>query len=97
MAWEIHVTDRPYHGMALMELWPELPVEDEGRLADVSLRHSFYTRVEAHRRWRRMMLQRTVARDRGKPFSPLLFFHKTHLLLADSHDAAAVPVLEALV
>ena len=27
---------------ALMELWPELPIEDEGRLADVSLRHSFY-------------------------------------------------------
>ena len=81
---------------ALMELWPELPVEDEGRLADVSLRHSFYTRVEAHRRWRRMMLQRKVARDQGRPFSPLLSFHQTHLLLADSHDATCVPTLEAL-
>ena len=80
---------------ALMELWPELPVEDEGRLADVSLRHSFYTRVEAHRRWRRVQQQRLVA-SLEKPYEPLLSFHKTHLLLVDSHDAASVRVLESL-
>ena len=52
---------------ALMELWPELPIEDEGRLADVSLRHSFYTRVEAHRRWRCTLQQRVSAREQGNP------------------------------
>lgn len=81
---------------ALMELWPELPVEDEGRLADVSLRHSFYTRVEAHRRWRRALQQRAAARGAGQPYRPLLAFHNTHLLLADAHDATSVRALEAL-
>ncbi len=82
---------------ALMELWPELPVEDEGRLADVSLRHSFYTRVEAHRKWRRMIEQRTDARNKQQPYLPLLTFHKNHLLLADSHSATSVKLLEDLV
>ena len=82
---------------ALMELWPELPVEDEGRLADVSLRHSFYTRVEAHRRWRCMLEKRTNARNKKQPFIPLHTFHKNHLLLADSHSATSVKLLEDLV
>ena len=77
---------------ALMELWPELPVEDEGRLADVSLRHSFYTRVEAHRRWRCIMAQR----NKEEAFKPLLTFHKNHLLLIDSHNPTVVSVLESL-
>ena len=81
---------------ALMELWPELPVEDEGRLADVSLRHSFYTRVEAHCQWRRIMQKRIVACDEGQPYKPLLTFHKNHILLADSHNPAFVPALENL-
>ncbi len=78
---------------ALMELWPELPVEDEGRLADVSLRHSFYTRVEAHRRWRCVMAQRNKEKQ---AFKSLLTFHKNHLLLIDSHNPTVVSALESL-
>ena len=78
---------------ALMELWPELPVEDEGRLADVSLRHSFYTRVEAHRKWRRMLKKRSDE----KPYLPLFTFHKNHLLLADSHNSSSVQILEDII
>lgn len=79
---------------ALMELWPELPIEDEGRLADVSLRHSFYTRVEAHRRWRRVLQQRLSVEEKGKAYEPLITFHNNHLLLADSHDSSSVASLE---
>ena len=82
---------------ALMELWPELPIEDEGRLADVSLRHSFYTRVEAHRRWRCTLQQRASAREQGNPYRPLITFHNNHLLLADSHDSSSVVYLEAII
>ena len=82
---------------ALMELWPELPIEDEGRLADVSLRHSFYTRVEAHRRWRCTLQQRVSAREQGNPYRPLITFHNNHLLLADSHDSSSVVYLEAII
>jgi len=81
---------------ALMELWPELPVEDEGRLADVSLRHSFFTRVEAHRCWRKMLQQRVIHCDAENRYRPLISFHKAHLLLADSHDATSVKELEDL-
>ena len=82
---------------ALMELWPELPIEDEGRLADVSLRHSFYTRVEAHRRWRCTLQQRVSAVEQGNPYRPLITFHNNHLLLADSHDSSSVVYLEAII
>lgn len=78
---------------ALMELWPELPVEDEGRLADVSLRHSFYTRVEAHRQWRRMLEK---PNDK-QPYLPLQTFHKNHLLLVDSHNPNSVKELQDLI
>ncbi len=82
---------------ALMELWPELPVEDEGRLADVSLRHSFYTRVEAHRRWRRMLEKRSRVRNNNQSYFALETFHKNHLLLADSHNASSVQTLQNII
>ena len=39
---------------ALVERWPMLPVEEEGRLNDPVLRENFFERVFAHRRWRRL-------------------------------------------
>jgi uncharacterized protein YbgA (DUF1722 family)/uncharacterized protein YbbK (DUF523 family) len=38
---------------ALTESLPHLPVEEEGRLNDPTLRERFFDRVFAHRRWRR--------------------------------------------
>ena len=91
-------TGKPQAGMfakALMELWPELPIEDEGRLTDVTLRSSFLTRVEAHKRWRRAQHRRTSST--ATPFEPLVEFHAEHALLLAAHDAAAARELGELV
>ena len=64
---------------AVMEAWPLLPCEEEGRLNDPSLRESFVERVFAHDRWRRMM---------AEGFTParLVAFHARHKLLLLSHS-----------
>ena len=64
---------------AVMEAWPLLPCEEEGRLNDAPLRESFVERVFAHDRWRRMM---------AEGFTParLVAFHARHKLLLLSHS-----------
>jgi uncharacterized protein YbgA (DUF1722 family)/uncharacterized protein YbbK (DUF523 family) len=39
----------------VLERWPNLPVEDEGRLQDTGLRENFIVRVFTYHRWRRML------------------------------------------
>jgi uncharacterized protein YbgA (DUF1722 family)/uncharacterized protein YbbK (DUF523 family) len=64
---------------AFMERFPDLPVEEEGRLQDLELRENFIERLFAVRRW-----QDFVARDGS--LGGLVEFHATHKLLLMSHS-----------
>src|SRR5213080_4108615 len=75
---------------ALMERLPLLPVEDEGRLRDATLRARFIGRVLAYARWK-------AALAAGMTRSRLLAFHTAHELLLRAHDPAACRRLGALV
>ncbi len=44
-------TGRGLFAAALLDRFPELPVEEEGRLQDMTLRENFIERVFAHHRW----------------------------------------------
>lgn len=85
------------YAKALMEMWPELPIEDEGRLQDVMLKASFLTRSAAHQRWRRAMAARAPARAEGAPWAPLLRFHARNALLVEAHAPEHMPELLAIV
>lgn len=64
---------------AVMDAYPLLPCEEEGRLNDPTLRESFVERVFALDRWRRTM---------AEGFTPgrLVSFHTRHKLLLLSHS-----------
>lgn len=64
---------------AVMDAWPLLPCEEEGRLNDPSLRESFVERVFALDRWRRTMAD-------GCTPARLVEFHTRHKLLLLSHS-----------
>jgi uncharacterized protein YbgA (DUF1722 family) len=63
-----------------MDHFPLLPVEDEGRLHDPSLRENFIERVFTMKRWRDA--SRAVRHSRGA----LVQFHTKHKLLILSHS-----------
>jgi uncharacterized protein YbgA (DUF1722 family)/uncharacterized protein YbbK (DUF523 family) len=63
----------------LMQNFPSLPVEEEGRLGDPVLRESFVKRVFIYRRWREMV-------DAGLDRAALTDFHARHKLILYSHD-----------
>jgi len=75
---------------ALIERFPHLPVEEEGRLGDARLRENFVVRVFAYRRLRRLFASRWSA---GK----LVAFHTAHKLLLLAHVPAAYSRLGRLV
>ncbi|MCC2604399.1 YbgA family protein [Planctobacterium marinum] len=62
---------------ALKQAFPDLPVEEDGRLNDQGLRESFFTRVEAYARFRQLVLENMQP-------SSLIEFHTCYkyLLLA---------------
>ena len=66
---------------ALMQRFPHLPVEEEGRLQDPRLRENFVTRVFAYQRWGQMAEQQITR-------AGLQQFHARHkfLLVAHSQD-----------
>jgi len=64
---------------AFMEHFPDLPVEDEGRLQDPGLRENFIERLFAMKRW-----QGFVAADGS--VGGLVAFHASHKLLIMSHS-----------
>jgi len=66
----------------LMERWPALPVEEEGRLNDPRLRENFIERVFGRNRWRNLV-RRGISRRR------LVQFHTAHKLLLRAHNEAA--------
>jgi uncharacterized protein YbgA (DUF1722 family) len=75
---------------ALMERWPHLPVEEEGRLNDPALRENFIERIFTRNRWR-TLVRRGVTRRR------LVEFHTAHKLLLRSHSEAGYARLGRLV
>lgn len=66
----------------LMEAFPHLPVEEEGRLHDHRLRENFVSRVFAHYRWQQLI-------KTGLTRARLIQFHQAHkyLLMAHNQDA----------
>ncbi len=64
---------------ALLDRFPLLPVEEEGRLHDLPLRENFVERIFCYRRWRDLV---TGGLTRGK----LVAFHTAHKLLLLAHS-----------
>jgi len=75
---------------AFTQKFPNLPVEDEGRLNDPGLRESFIERVFVYWRWRRLLA-------RGASADDLVRFHTEHKLLVMAHSHAAVSTLGRIV
>lgn len=64
---------------ALMDLLPNLPVEEEGRLNDKPLRENFLSRVYAYYRWRALVHE-------GASPGALVEFHTGHKMLLLAHS-----------
>ena len=76
---------------ALKSAWPNLPVEEEGRLNDSRLRENFICRVFTYDRWRRLLEgDSRTARDPCRRPQPadLVDFHSRHKLLLIAYDPA---------
>jgi len=74
----------------LMETYPLLPVEEEGRLSDARLRDNFITRVFAYRRLRALEESGARAKD-------IVAFHAAHKFLLLAHSPADYARLGRLV
>ncbi len=75
---------------ALLRHFPNLPVEEEGRLSDPRLRENFIERVFAYRRLRTLFAARWKIGD-------LVAFHTAHKLLLMAHSPQAYASLGRLV
>ncbi len=75
---------------ALIEAFPHLPIEDEGRLNDPALRENFVERIFAYRRLRDLFESRWTVGD-------LVRFHTAHKLVLLAHSATAYTALGRLV
>lgn len=74
---------------AVMDAYPLLPVEDDGRLHDMPLRENFIERIFVFKRWQDMCRQ-------SKTIKNLLDFHTKHKLLIMAHSPAKLKELGAL-
>ncbi|WP_428264239.1 YbgA family protein [Haliangium sp.] len=74
----------------LMERFPSLPVEEEGRLCDPALREAFLDAVFAYARWRTLATQAVQPRA-------LVDFHRRNKLLLRVHSPAETIALGRLV
>ena len=75
---------------AFMEHFPLLPIEEEGRLHDPSLRENFIERIFTLRRWRESLA-------RGENRGTLVDFHTRHKLLILSHSPKHYQIMGKLV
>lgn len=66
----------------LMERYPQLPVEDEGRLNDPVLRENFINRVFVYHHWQQLL-------GEGVTPAKLIDFHARHKYLVMAHSQAA--------
>jgi uncharacterized protein YbgA (DUF1722 family)/uncharacterized protein YbbK (DUF523 family) len=83
-------TGRGLFAEALMRRFPDLPVEEEGRLGDMKLRENFVQRVFAYHRLKGFFARRFS-------LGGLVAFHTAHKLLLMSHSPAAYQSLGRLV
>jgi uncharacterized protein YbgA (DUF1722 family) len=70
--------------------FPQLPVEEEGRLNDPKLRETFIEQIFTLKRWREMLAQ-------GLSMKNLIDFHSRHKLLMLSHCPANARIMGKLV
>jgi uncharacterized protein YbgA (DUF1722 family)/uncharacterized protein YbbK (DUF523 family) len=75
---------------ALLERFPHLPVEEEGRLSDPRLRENFIERVFAYRRLRDLFARGWTTQD-------LIRFHTAHKMALLAHSTTAYRALGRLV
>lgn len=75
-------TGRGAFAAGVLERWPNLPVEEEGRLNDPVLRENFIERIFVYRRWRAL-------RGAGMTAGALVDFHTNHKLVVMAHNQAA--------
>lgn len=75
---------------SLMDHWPELPVEEEGRLNDPVLRENFIERVFTYRRWQDLAAA-------GLTAAGIVDFHTRHKLMIMAHSQQAYRDLGRLV
>jgi uncharacterized protein YbgA (DUF1722 family)/uncharacterized protein YbbK (DUF523 family) len=83
-------TGRGLFAEALLERFPTLPVEEEGRLGDARIRENFIKRVFAFHRLRRFF-------DARWNVGGLIAFHTAHKLLIMAHSPAAYARIGRLV
>ncbi|MBA6414520.1 DUF1722 domain-containing protein [Colwellia sp. 6M3] len=69
------------YAQKLMENYPNLPVEEEGRLGDAILRENFIQRVFIYARWQKLALE-------GLSLQTLNRFHAQHKYIFMSHNQA---------
>jgi uncharacterized protein YbgA (DUF1722 family) len=81
---------RGLYAEALLERWPHLPVEEEGRLQDDALRENFLERVVAYRRVQDVFQGRWTMGD-------LVAFHTAHKLAVLAHTTEGYRRLGRLV
>jgi len=72
----------------LMRNFPDLPVEEEGRLEDPVLRENFIQRVYIYSRWQKLMAQAVSMKS-------LTLFHAQHKYIYMSHDQSMTKKLGA--
>jgi uncharacterized protein YbgA (DUF1722 family) len=70
------------YARVILDKWPLLPVEEEGRLNDPVLRENFINRVFVYRRWQDLI-------GRGLTASRLIEFHSDHKYMVMAHSQAA--------
>ena len=75
---------------ALMDHWPSLPLEEEGRLNDSVLREHFVERIYGNFRWRKLV-------ESKKTMGALVQFHTDHKMLLLSHSTECYRALGLIV
>jgi uncharacterized protein YbgA (DUF1722 family) len=75
---------------AFVEQFPLIPVEEEGRLCDLTLRENFIERVFCYRRWRNLV-QSGVTRE------ALARFHRIHTDVLMAHSPQQCAILDRLI
>src|SRR3990172_1720713 len=73
-----------------MRHFPLLPVEDDGRLRDPSVRENFIERIFVYKRWHDSIRE-------GSSMKDLVSFHTDHKLLIMSHSPRHYAMLGRLV
>lgn len=78
------------YAQAVMRRWPDLPVEEDGRLNDANLRENFITRIYAYADWQRQLAE-------GMTPGRLTKFHTRYKYLLLAHEPEGYRELGRLV